>query len=105
MKKLLKIVGIALFGLTLCSVSANAGVVKGQKLFIKKMKKSCGFTGGDMAKKHSQAEWKSIYDGGKLSDELLKQCPNSKPQKEKYLKHMYDFFHNYANDSGNVPAC
>lgn len=82
-----------------------ADVNKGQKIFIKMMKKPCGFTGGEMAKKHTQAEWKEINDAGKLNDEMIKQCPDAKPLNEKYLPHVYDFLHNYASDSGNVPAC
>lgn len=105
MKKLLKMIMIGVIALGIGSTIVNADAVKGQKLFIKKYKKSCGFTGGVMAKKHTQDEWESIYKSGKLNDELLKQCPKSKKSKKKYLKHMYEFFFNYASDSGNVPSC
>jgi len=105
MRNLVKILTFMVIGLTVFSVNANAEVSKGQKLFIKKYKKSCGFNGGVMAKKHTQKEWKKIYDDGKLNDELLKECPKAKKAKDKYLQHLFDFFHNYASDSGNVPAC
>jgi len=105
MKKILKVVAVAIIGFGLLNISASASATKGQKLLIKKYKKACGFNGSVMAKKHSQDEWKSIYESGKLNDELLKQCPKAKPAKEKYLQHIFDFLHNYANDSGNVPSC
>lgn len=100
------IVLFALFltiGFVSTPVFADAG--KGQKIFIKMMKNPCGYTGGEMAKKHTQAEWKEIYEAGNLNDELLKKCPEAKPLKDNYLPHVYDFLYNYASDSGNVPAC
>ena len=105
MTKLLKMAMVGALALGIGSTIVSADAVKGQKLFIKKFKKPCGFNGGVMAKKHTQEEWKTIYESGKLNDELLKQCPKAKKAKEKYLKHLYDFFYNYASDSGNVPAC
>lgn len=87
------------------SAPVFADVNKGQKIFIKMMKKPCGFNGGEMAKKHTQAEWQEINDAGNLNEELLKECPNAKPLNDRYLPHVYDFLYNYASDSGNVPAC
>ena len=104
LKKLLTLLFAVVVGLSFVSTASFAGVAKGQKLFIKKLKKPCGFDGGDMAKKHTQSEWKAIQEAGKLNDELSKFCPNAKPLKEKYISHVYDFLHNYANDSGNVPS-
>jgi len=104
LKKLLVLLFAAVVGLSFVSTSAFAGTAKGQKLFIKKMKKPCGFSGGVMAKKHTQGEWKTIQNEGKLNDELLKFCPKAKPLKEKYVSHVYDFLYNYASDSGNVPS-
>ncbi len=104
MKKLLTLVFAAIVGLSLVSTASFAGAAKGQKLFIKKMKKPCGFSGGVMAKKHTQDEWKAIYDSGKMNDELTKICPKAKPLKKKYVSHVYDFMYNYASDSGNVPS-
>jgi hypothetical protein len=103
-KKLLVLLFAAVVGLSFVSTSAFAGAAKGQKLFIKKMKKPCGFDGGTMAKKHTQAEWKALQDAGKLNDELTKICPKAKPLKKKYVSHVYDFLYNYASDSGNVPS-
>ena len=104
LKKLLTLLFAVVVGLSFVSTASFAGVAKGQKLFIKKLKKPCGFDGGDMAKKHTQSEWKAIHEAGKLNDELSKICPKAKPLKEKYISHVYDFLHNYANDSGNVPS-
>ncbi len=105
MKKLLGVLIIAMFVAGFVAAPAMADVNKGQKIFIKMMKKPCGMTGGEMAKKHTQEEWKAINDAGKLNDELIKECPDAKPLKDKFLPHVYDFLHNYASDSGNVPAC
>jgi len=104
LKKLLTLAFAAIVGLSFVSTASFAGTAKGQKLFIKKMKKPCGFSGGVMAKKHTQAEWKAIQDAGTLNDEMIKFCPKAKPLKEKYVSHVYDFLYNYASDSGNVPS-
>lgn len=105
LKKFLTLLFAAVVGLSFVSTAAQAGAAKGQKLFIKKLKKPCGFNGGVMAKKHKQAEWKAINDAGKLNDEIIKMCPTAKPLKDKYIPHVYDFLYNYASDSGNVPSC
>ncbi len=105
MKKIMIVVLVAMVSIGFASTMVYADASKGQKIFIKKMKKPCGMTGGEMAVKHTQEEWKKINDEGKLNDELIKFCPDAKPLKDKYLPHVYDFLYNYANDSGNVPAC
>ncbi len=104
MNKLLKLLFAVVVGLSFVSTASFAGSAKGQKLFIKQMKKPCGFDGGVMAKKHTQDEWKALQDAGKLNDELIKFCPKAKPLKKKYVSHVYDFLYNYASDSGNVPS-
>jgi Spy/CpxP family protein refolding chaperone len=103
MTKLLKLVFAAAVAMTLTSTTATASVAKGQKLYIKKMKEVCGMNGAKMAAKHTQDEWEKIYNAGKLNEELKSIC--GKETKEKYLPHMFDFFYEYASDSGNVPAC
>lgn len=105
MNKLLKLVFVGVVALSLSSTVASASVSKGQKLFSKKLKKACGMTGAKMAAQHSQDEWETINNGGKLADEIKTICPNVDSVKEKYLPHYYDFFYEYANDSGNVPSC
>jgi hypothetical protein len=56
-----------------------------------------------MAQKHTQDEWEEIQEAGKLNDEIKSIC--GKGTKDKYLPHLYDFFYEYASDSGNVPSC
>ena len=103
-----KIAGIALtvmVGLGMLSTSAMADAGKGQKLYSKKLKKACGISGAKLAGSHTQDEWQEIMDNGKLLEEIQKQCPKVKSLKEKYLPHLFDFFHQYGSDSGNVPSC
>ena len=105
MNKIAKIALVATLLLTLGATTASADSAKGQKLYAKKLKKACGITGAVMAAKHSQGEWEDAK--GHLAQEIKTICPNVKDKalKEKYLNHYFDFFHNYANDSGNVPSC
>ena len=107
MTKLLKIALAGALILGVASSTASADVVKGQKLFIKKYKKACGFNGAKFASKHSQDEWSSIKEEGKFKEEFMKICPKIKEEKlkDKYMPHIYDFSYEYANDSGNVPSC
>ena len=110
-----KIVTIALGAtllLALVSTTLSADATKGQKLFTKKLKKSCqettkGVTGGIISAKHTQAQWEKINEAGKMAQEIKKICPNVKDKalKGKYLEHYFDFFKKYGSDSGNVPAC
>ena len=95
----------ALFTLAITSTAAFADAGKGQKIYIKELKPVCRFDGGNLAKKHTQAEWKAVQDAGKLNEELQKQCPEAKPLKDNFVEHVYDFLYYYASDSGNVPAC
>ena len=100
-----KFLGFLVVGMLLTGTSVMADATKGQKLYSKKLKKACGFTGAKMAAKHTQDEWKAVKDGGKLEEEIKKICPEVKAVKAKYLEHLFDFFHKYASDSGNVPSC
>ena len=102
MNKLLKLAFAGAVALSLSATVASADVAKGQKLYSKKLKKACGITGAKMAQKHTQDEWESINEAGKMGEEIIKICPDVK---EKYVEHFYDFFHEYASDSGNVPSC
>ena len=105
MNKLLKLVLASAIAMAVTSTVASADVAKGQKLYSKKLKKACGFSGAKMAAKHSQDEWEAKKDS--LADEIKAICPNVKDKalKEKFMTHYYDFFYEYANDSGNVPSC
>lgn len=81
-----------------------ADAKKGQKLYMKKMKAACGFSGAKFAQKHTQDEWEEIHGAGKFKEEAEKICPGLKFN-EKYTDDVYDFAYEYASDSGNVPSC
>lgn len=104
MNNITKLALAALLGMTLLSTTASADVKKGQKIYLKKLKAPCGFSGAKFAHKHTQDEWESIKEAGKFSEEVKKICPKAKI-KEKYVPNVYDFVYEYASDSGNVPSC
>jgi len=106
MNRLLKIFLVGAMAFTIGATTASADAGKGQKLYSKKLKKACGMNGAKMAAKHSQDEWEEIGTDG-LADEIKNICPSVKGKalKGKYLEHYYDFFYEFANDSGNVPSC
>ena len=107
MNKIIKIALGAAIVLSMGATTASASVEKGQKLFTKKLKKACGISGAAMAGKHSQGEWTEINEAGNMASEIKNICPDVKDGslKGKYLPHYFDFFHEYGNDSGNVPSC
>lgn len=105
MKKVLGLVASTVLLASLATTAASADPAKGQKLYLKKLKKACDINGAKMAAKHTQDEWKELKDSGKLEDEIKKICPNVKDVKDKYLPDLFDFFYEYGSDSGNVPSC
>lgn len=105
LKPIAKICFVSLIGVSFATISASADIAKGQKIILKKLKKSCGMNGAEIAKKHTQAEWKKIKEEKKFNEEILGICPKSKPLKSKYVDDVYDFIFEYAKDSGNVPSC
>jgi hypothetical protein len=106
MKKIIGIVALALFITASMPTTVTAGATKGQKLFKKKFRKKCGFSGVRFARNHTQDEWEEIYDEGKFQAEAKKICPRLKLNKIKpsWWKHVYDFSVKYASD-GVVPKC
>jgi len=107
MTKLLKIALASALVLGVASTTATADIVKGQKLYSKKLKKACGFSGSKFAAKHTQDEWESIKEEGNFKSEIGNICPNANLDKIKdsWINHIYDFSYEYASDSGNVPSC
>lgn len=105
MKKVLSIVATTLLVTSVATTSVMADPAKGQKLYLKKLKKSCGINGAKMAGKHTQDEWLEFKEKGTLEDEIKNICPNVKDVKDKYLPNLFDFFHEFGSDSGNVPSC
>ncbi|HIQ46851.1 MAG TPA: cytochrome C [Sulfurovum sp.] len=104
MNNFTKLAVAALLGMTLLSTTASADVKKGQKIYLKKLKARCGFSGAKFAHKHTQDEWEAINEAGKFAAEVKKLCPKA-TIKAKYVPHVYDFVYEYAKDSGNVPSC
>jgi len=105
MNKVIKIALGAAILLSLGTTAANADAAKGMKLYKKKLKSICKVSGGVMAAKHSQDEWEEINDAGNLESEIQTLCPGAGDIKDKLLPYYYDFFYEYASDSGNVPSC
>lgn len=111
MKKRTSLLLAAFVAMGMLTTSASADVAKGQKLYLKKLKTKCNMNGAKMAAQHTQDEWETFKDDGKLADELSKICPNGEKIiqndgfKEKILPHIYDFLYEYGSDSGNVPSC
>ena len=108
MKKLLTVLALSLFVMASMPtvVSAKSSAKKGQKIFKKKFRKKCGFSGVRFARNHTQAQWESIYEKGKFPREAKKICPrlNTKKIKSKWWKDVYKFTKKYASD-GMVPKC
>lgn len=105
--KMLKVILAGTLALGIASTTLSADAIKGQKLFVKKFKDSCGFTGDKFAAKHTQAQWESIMKEGKFKQEMINICPNIKEEdiKDNWVEHLYDFSYHFASDSGNVPSC
>ncbi len=104
MTRMTKIAITALLGLSILSTTAFADAGKGQKLYMKKMKAKCGFSGAKFAGMHTQDDWQEIKDAGKFTNEISKICPGVKVG-DKYVPHIFDFAKEFASDSGNVPSC
>lgn len=73
--------------------------------FKKEVRNTCRFSTNVLAKKHTQSEWQSIYEGKTLNEELSLLCPTLKPVKPNDLSEIYYFLYNYASDSGNTVVC
>jgi len=105
MTKFTKLALVALLGMAVMTTTASADADKGQKIYSKKLKETCGMTGAIFAAKHTQDEWKAIVDDSKLADEITTICGDGAKVKEKKLGHLGDFVQEFASDSGNVPNC
>jgi hypothetical protein len=91
MKKIIAMVVLSLFVMVSMPTVAAAGATKGQKLFKKKFRKKCKFSGVKFSRHHTQAEWEEIYDDGNKI-------------KPSWWEHVYEFSVKYAKD-GVVPKC
>ena len=110
MSKFAKAAMAAFLGMSVLATSSFADAEKGKKLYQKNLKETCGMTGGVFAAKFKQSEWDKAYKAGTLNQKMTEACPAGKPffESEKFKKietHLYDFVHDYAKDSGNIPSC
>ena len=103
---MIAIIALALFTMASVPTVASTGAKKGQKIFKKKLRKKCGFSGVHFARHHAQGEWEELFDDGKFSKEAKKICPRLKLKKIKssWWKDIYEFSYKYAKD-GIVPKC
>ncbi len=111
MKTFGKMAAAALIGTAVLTTSAFADAGKGQRIYQKKLKDACGMTGAVFAAKHTQMEWEDAKENGTLSETMTEICPAGKAFfdndkfREKFEKHLFDFVHKFASDSGNIPSC
>lgn len=103
MDKIAKLTVSALLSLVVLSTIVTADVNNGQKIYLKKLKSKCGFSGAKFAHKHTQDGWQTIKEAGKFGEEVTKICPKA-TLNPKYENDVYDFAYEYAKDSGNVPS-
>ncbi len=105
MKKILGLVMSSIIFVSITVTSVSADPQRGQKLYLKKLKKDCGLKCSQMSAKHTKDQWLELKDSDKLEDEIKRICPKVKDVKDKYLPHMFDFFYKFGSDSGNIPSC
>jgi len=105
-----KLTTSALLGFGLLTTALHADAAKGQRIYQKKLKAVCGMTGAVFAAKHTQMEWEEAKNSGNIADVMTEACPTGKSFFEsdtfnKFEEHLYDFVHDFASDSGNIPSC
>lgn len=110
MKTMVQTALVALLSLSVFSSAALADADKGKKLYQKNLKETCGYTGAVFAAKFKQAEWDKAFKAGTLNKKMTEACPAGKAYFEgdkfkKLEQHYYDFVHDFAKDSGNIPSC
>lgn len=95
---------IATMVATTSSVAADADM--GQKVFKKKFRKKCKFSGVKFARNHTQGEWEDIWNNGEFQQEAKKICPSLdvKEIQDDWWEDVYDFSYQYASD-GHIPKC
>jgi hypothetical protein len=106
MRKFLTLLVLALFISATVPTAVMASAKKGQRIFKKKLRKKCGFSGVRFTRTHTQREWEEIYESGNFKKETQSICPRLKVEgiKKSWWKHLYDFSYKYAKD-GAVPKC
>jgi hypothetical protein len=111
MKKLASVILSVFIGSAFVSSMAFADAAKGQKLYLKYLKKSMGMNGAGFAALHTQDEWEEMFENdGEGVKALMKEKGVSESflngdKFKKFMPHIKDFAIEYASDSGNVPSC
>ena len=107
MKKLVTALTLVAFAMVSTPTVATASVAKGQKIFKKKMRKYCGFSGVRFARMHTQDEWEELWEDGEFKNETKKLCPNLplKKIKKSWWEHIYEFTYEYGAGGSHVPKC
>ena len=113
MKKIMTLFTLIAFIIVSMPTQANAiskrekQIKIGQKIFKKKLRKYCRFSGVRFAKKHTQDEWEEIWDERQFRKETKKICPRLKLRKIKraYWKYIYRFTYEYGEGGSHVPKC
>jgi hypothetical protein len=106
MKKFFTLFVLALFVSVSLPTTVMANAQKGQRIYKKKFRKKCGFSGVRFSRSHTQEEWKKLYEAKEFKEEAKKLCPRLEIDKIKapWWEHVYDFSYRYAKD-GAVPKC
>jgi hypothetical protein len=77
--------------------------VKGKEIFVNRIKFYCDISDDEFLPIHTQDEWEAIVQAGKFKEEILEICPKLKDiYKDKWSADLYQFFYEYASDSGNI---
>ena len=77
--------------------------VKGKEIFVNRIKFYCDISDNEFLPIHTQDEWEAIVQAGKFKEEILEICPKLKDiYKDKWSADLYQFFYEYASDSGNI---
>ena len=89
------------------SASEAKWVKMGQKIFKKKFRKACRFSGVRFARHHTMDKWEELWEEGKFDDEAKRICPrlDTSKIKPKWWKAIYHFSYEYAKDGKRVPNC
>ena len=107
MKKLMTILVLVSFTIVSTPTISQSSLKKGQRIFKKKLRKYCRFSGVRFAKKHTQDEWEEIWDEKRFRREAKKICPrlNLRKIKRSWWKHIYRFTYEYGTGGSHVPKC
>jgi len=106
MKNLLKVVTLSFPIMLIMPTDIVANAEMGQKIYKKKLRRKCGFSGARFGRFHTQQEWEDLYEKGKYKDEVKRICPklDLKKIKSQWWEDIYDFSSKYSSD-GVVPKC